>query len=319
MQHITPELLKRYFNNQCTPEEKERIEAWLAESTPAQRNTDDVFTDIDKDALKGEIWNAVRPAAHSIRKTSRFGTALRVAASLLLIAAVTWVVYSVQHSMTQGSLTAESDYRVIRAAHGEKIRIVLADGTVVHLNAGSALSVPVQFADTARKVRLTGEAYLEVTKDPSRPFTVETEKATVRVLGTVFNVRAYAGENQTTVTVDEGRVRVSDTTGQHVLLTRNQRAVYVQSDQSLYMQNVNAANYTAWHKQILVFKDQPLAEIAVTLERWYNVSVEIRNSNLATHRFTGTFNNAALPVVMKDMSAVIQFHYELNEKKLLIY
>jgi len=322
MENITPELLEKYFKGLCTPEEKALVMQALAgkNAPPPLPDDKEVFHGIDKPTLHDDLWKQIQPSTQS-KKTIHRWLPLQIAASLLLLAAIASVLYQYRTTPvttdTQPTLAAS---RIIQAARGEKIRLTLPDGTIVHLNSGSTLTIPEKFTDTARIVHLSGEAYLEVAKDTTRPFSVLTSRTTIRVLGTVFNVKAYPDDTRTTVTVEEGRVRVSDAAGYHVLLTRDQGVVCIPNGKPLSVQPVYAANYTAWRHGTLVFKDQSLSEIATVLARWYNVPVHIQNKKLATHRFTGQFNNnPALAAVLKELSTVMQCQYDLNDNRLILY
>jgi ferric-dicitrate binding protein FerR (iron transport regulator) len=322
MENITPELLEKYFKGLCTPAEEARVIQALASKNapPPLPDDNEVFHGLDKRALHDDLWKQVQPSTQSKKSTHRW-LPLQIAASLLLLAATVGVLYQYRTTLvptdTQPTLAAS---RIVQAARGEKIRLTLPDGTIVQLNSGSTLTIPEQFTDTARIVHLSGEAYLEVAKDATRPFSVLTSRTTVRVLGTVFNVKAYPDDTSTTVTVEEGSVRVSDAAGYHVLLTRDQGVVCIPNGKPLSVQTVYAANHTTWRHGTLVFKDQSLSEIATVLARWYNVPVLIQNKKLATHRFTGKFNNnPALAAVLKELSTVMQCQYDLDDKRLILY
>lgn len=321
MQDITPELLRRYFKKQCTPQEEEWVSGWLnGNNGTLPDDAPDVFTDIDKTELRQQIWQTVRPAdIHKPEKQPYRSMLPGLAASVLLLIMAGSVFYILQKSAsTVTQQQSRVEYQTIKAGRGKKIMLTLADGTRVHLNSESELIVPRSFSDTARTIHLLGEAFLEVAKDASRPFTVITPGVTVRVLGTVFNVRAYPDEALTRVTVQEGKVRMFNTAGHSTLLTRNQTAA-ASAESTLNLQHIDADYYTAWHLHKLVFRDQPLSDIALTLQRWYNIRVLVNNSSLANHRFTGSFDNPGLDDLMKNMSAVAQFNYTLNEKQLIIY
>lgn len=320
MENITPELLEKYFKGLCTPEETARVVRALSGKNAPPPLTDDqeVFQGIDKRALRDEMWKHVQPSAHTKTSTHRW-LPLQLAASFLLIAAAVGIFYRSAFIPTDTQPTLAASH-VIRAAPGEKIHLTLPDGTIVHLNSGSTLTVPEKFTDTARIVHLSGEAYLEVAKDATRPFSVLTSRTTVRVLGTIFNVKAYPEDVHTTITVEEGKVRVSDAAGHQVLLTRDQGVTCIPNGKPLSVYAVYAANYTAWRHGTLIFKDQSLSEVASILERWYNVSVLIQNKKIASYHFTGRFNNnPALADVMKELSTVMQCRYDLNDKRLILY
>ena len=317
MQDITPELLKKYFEGQCSSEEKQKVEKWF-NSTNENVSEDEVFKGINKKSLKTGIWKEVKPGSTATATRRSWFSPLGIAASALIAFATVYFVY--QSQLPANSRQAsETTYRTIKALRGEKKHFTLEDGTVIHLNSDSEFRVPTHFSDTVRMVHLSGEAYLEVVPEKPRPFTVITANSTIRVLGTAFNVRAYADEPMTTVVVSEGSVRFSGVRGNSIVLTDNELGTFTPDNGKIHHQKTSAAMHTVWKDNRLVFNNQSLEEIALTLERWFNVQVIIKSKKQKYNHFTGSYQNVTLPVLMKDMSRVMQFDYELNENKLTIY
>lgn len=318
MQDITPELLKKYFEGKCTLEEKLQVEKWL-HSTKEDVSADEVFKEINKKSLKADIWKEVKPRS-TVTTTKRLWLSpLRIAASVLITFVIVYVVYYIQSAVNHSHATSETAYRTIKALRGEKKHFALEDGTVIYLNSDSELRIPTHFSDTSREVNLSGEAYLKVNREPSRPFTVVTTNGKICVLGTTFNVRAYADEAMTTVVVSEGSVRFSTIRGDSVILSGNELGSYSSVNGAMYHRKTSALVHTVWKDNRLVFNNQSLEEIAPTLERWFNVQVEINSKMQRTNRFTGSYENVTLSNLVKDMSQVMQFNYDLNQYKLTIY
>lgn len=319
MQSITPELLKKYFNGQCTAEEELLVRQWLNSSQgdlPDAGN--DVFEGLDKEALKAEIWTPLNPAPE-INYSKRYWP-LKIAAvwfTLLAVAGIAYYYWNPAGDYIQADVVV---YKTIETAHGKKMKLTLTDGTSIYLNAGSTLKMPEQFNRVSRTVYLTGEAFLEVAKDSLRPFTVVTPHATVRVLGTVFNVRAYANEAVTRVAVQEGKVRVADSAGQSVLLVKDQAADYAWQTQTFHAGAAVVNDDMVWRSGVMIFRDEPLERIVTTLERWYDVRIEIKNKQLGRQRFSGTYGpHPAMTVLLKDMSVVMQFNYTLDGNQVVLY
>ena len=146
-------------------------------------------------------------------------------------------------------------YHKITIPRGGEYILRLADGTRVWLNSETELEYPVVFTKKQRQVFLKGEAYFEVAPDSLHPFIVKTEQQNLRVLGTSFAIRAYANESVILTTLETGKV--------------------------------NTTLFTAWHKGIFIFQDQPLENILNTLARWYNIDIFYTNENLKDIHFTG--------------------------------
>ncbi|MDR1414417.1 MAG: FecR domain-containing protein [Odoribacteraceae bacterium] len=170
---------------------------------------------------------------------------------------------------------------------GGEYSLELADGTRVHLNAGSELSFPSRFGEEGtREVRLTGEAYFEVSPDASRPFIVQAGEVTVRVLGTSFNVNAYAARGVVATTLVEGRVRVAR--GEKCLEARpGEQITFDEETGRMEIRPVDTELYTSWKDGYYLFRESPLEEIMTTLATWYNVTVRYADARAGSTRFTG--------------------------------
>src|SRR5690606_1770231 len=117
---------------------------------------------------------------------------------------------SIFYEATQADVAeGKPSYNTFSTPKGSSYRILLPDGTKVWLNTASTIRYPVVFTGSERNVSLSGEAYFEVAPDVSRPFKVEANGSVIKVLGTYFNVSAYADEPRTTTTLVEGAVNVS--------------------------------------------------------------------------------------------------------------
>lgn len=151
--------------------------------------------------------------------------------------------------------------------------VELADGTKVWLNAASELSYPVSFNAVERDVELRGEAYFEVTKSEV-PFVVKTGNMDVRVLGTAFNVMAYADESDVEVTLEEGSVRIH-ADDKEALLSPGQQAVFEKTDSILQVKKVDTEIYTGWRSGEFLFEGESLERVGRKLARWYDMEIVV--------------------------------------------
>lgn len=175
-------------------------------------------------------------------------------------------------------------YHKITIPRGGEYILRLADGTRVWLNSETELEYPVVFTKKQRQVFLKGEAYFEVAPDSLHPFIVKTEQQNLRVLGTSFAIRAYANESVVLTTLETGKVNIHSK-GQEVILTPGEQSCL--KGGNLTVAKVNTTLFTAWHKGIFIFQDQPLENILNTLARWYNIDIFYTNENLKDIHFTG--------------------------------
>ncbi len=208
---------------------------------------------------------------------------------------------------------------------GEQRTCKLDDGSFIYLNTDS--QVQVRFSDQGRQVRLTrGEALFAVERDSRRPFIVEAGNASIRVLGTRFNVRRRPG--QTEIAVVEGRVHVAtmdarhndadpgpapdSTTGgtiapQPVELTAGERALVDKG--RIERAHTDTVTAVAWRTRRLVFTDTPLAEVAAEFNRYNRTRIRVEGEAAASRQLTGIFDadrpKALILYAMKDETLVV--------------
>ncbi|MGN0281338.1 MAG: FecR family protein [Prevotella sp.] len=166
--------------------------------------------------------------------------------------------------------------KTITTPRGKDCNIVLPDGSRVWLNADSRLAFPEAFTGDTRKVELKGEAYFEVARDESHPFIVETEYMTTKVLGTVFNVRAFSAKDASVVLV-EGKVDVSGCPlhpGQMAFLKKGELAT---AETDIYP-------YTQRKDGFFYFHDAPLVQIMGEIGRWYNKTIVFEDQDMLNLR-----------------------------------
>ncbi len=178
-------------------------------------------------------------------------------------------------------------YNTITTPRGGQYQLILADGTKVWLNAASSLHFPTSFVGKERKVTLTGEGYFEVAKNSAMPFKVDVAgKGEVEVLGTHFNVNAYADEANIKTTLLEGKVKANF--GQKSLeLFPNQQSVFKNESNFLQLKkDVDVNKVTSWKNGLFDFEDDDITDIMRQLARWYNVQIQY-NGKITEQHFTG--------------------------------
>lgn len=162
-------------------------------------------------------------------------------------------------------------YNTVATARANQYELVLPDGTAVWLNAVSSIRFPTAFTGRDRTVELTGEAYFEVAKDPSRPFFVKVNGAVVDVLGTHFNINAYADETELKTSLLEGSVKVSSGGKSSVLTAGQEASIRPNGELIAEMGNVELA--VAWKNGYFQFDRAPLPVIMRQIGRWYDLDI----------------------------------------------
>ena len=160
------------------------------------------------------------------------------------------------------------------------MQMALADGTLVHLNAGTTLEYPVVFSHKDRRVKLTGEALFEVAHDAKHPFIVETFATDIQVLGTKFNVLADSENGLFSTTLVEGRVKVTSRKdpAESIILQPNDRVVLEHG--RLYKERVPDFDDLCWTEGLIHLKKMPFDELMAIFERAFDVRIEIERETL---------------------------------------
>ena len=188
---------------------------------------------------------------------------------------------------TQGSPI----FNTLQIPRGGEYFLTLADGTEVWLNAETEIRYPVQFTGDKRVVYLDGEAYFTVAPAKNKPFTVVSTHASVSVLGTQFNFRAYPDERDVQTTLVSGSVIMqSEKYKQQIKLVPGEQGVLEKNSAKLMKQEVNTYLYTAWKDGRFAFRDARLEDLFNILARWYDLSVFYQSPEAKDIRFTGDLN-----------------------------
>lgn len=177
----------------------------------------------------------------------------------------------------------------VEVPNGRQFRLVLDDGSEVWLNAGSRLEYPATFENASeRRVRIEGEAFFEIKRDTCRPFCVELgDGECIRVLGTSFNVNAYAGAGRHVTTLVTGRIGYAAEAGaEEVVLKPNQQVSRDLAAGTVAVNAVDASVYGAWKEGWLWFENESLPALAERLGRIYGIRVEVA-ARLGEYTFSG--------------------------------
>ena len=174
-----------------------------------------------------------------------------------------------------------------------RMEITLPDGSQIMLNRYSSLTYPKRFKGDSREVTLNGEGFFNITKNPNKPFIVTAEMMKVQVLGTQFNIEAYANNPDVRTTLIEGSVMVSiDSTDEQMILHPSESAIYNKKNKTLELAVEDETVATvAWQSNSFIFDKQTLQEIVRKLGNSFGVVIEIDNDDLANYRLTAKFNN----------------------------
>ena len=243
-------------------------------------------------------------------------------------------------SGTNVSATAQLS-ETISSQRGSRTRTLLPDGSTVWLNAGSKLHYVNNFEGKTREVRLEGEGYFDIVKNPAKPFIVHTSNINIRVLGTAFNVKSYPGDKTVETTLFRGIVEVSrqdDANARPVLLkplqkisipvdeaiistgkTQNEqysvktkRPLQYKVDKIDSLSSQDKYVETAWVYNRLEFRGDYFEELAQKLERWYNITIIFQDEKVKSLRFNGSLESETADQAFRALKTAIPFDYKID-------
>ena len=314
-------LINRYLRGEATEKEIEEIFNWI-ESSPGNKSefikykqawalTAKSNKNINASWIKiQQQTTGKKQVRFLLQKAMRYAAIFIVALGLGIILQKLISEKNIHQSLPYLQTTS------IHAPYGQTANVSLPDGTSIILNSGSTLFYHSNFAEGERTVKLEGEAFFNVTEDSQHPFTVQTELLDLRVYGTSFNVEAYPQDKQVNTTLIEGSLGVISKKGNELVrLVPSENARYDKLASELHVSKVDTSLYTSWKMGIISFKNETLEDIALKIERVYNVEIIISNKKLANELYKGTIlRNKPIDQVLEVLGLAASFEYRIIEK-----
>ena len=323
---------KRYFDEYC--------EIWITAKASQKSyvyNFNEGFWKFKQKIKTGEDLSI------GLNKINLFKTLTRYAAIFIVAFSLSGLLffYIGKNRVTN----PEPGFSELIVPMGSRAQFSLSDGTAVSLNAGSRLKYDNRFGIEDRVVQLEGEGYFKVAKDKERPFTVKTSHLNVMALGTTFNVKAYSDDKTIETTLVEGSIKIEEisdkSNAEIIVLKPNQKLTFYKEDSKmvdetagpkgkiendiqplqvqksivlprLVSENVNVEPVISWKENRWIFENQSLSQIAVELERKFDVQIHFESERLKTFRFTGIIIAEPIEQVLEVMSISAPINYKLK-------
>ncbi len=178
----------------------------------------------------------------------------------------------------------DSTFVNLSVPKGSEFTVKLSDGTKIHLFSESSIIIPEDFSKDKRLVHIKGEGHFEVSHNENSPFTVKTHLSTVRVLGTIFNIKDYGDKENAFVTLIKGKVEVSNKENK-TMMQPNMRTEIPMAGK-IATQRLNAITMDAIEKGNIIFNNESLENIMHDVGRRYNVDIQFENEKLEKLKFT---------------------------------
>jgi transmembrane sensor len=305
------ELLVKYLLQEATPEEIKQVEDWVAESETNQKELDHfafLLNESQKIAAASTVneqaaWQRFQQRAKAPRtktpvlqlpKSLPF---LRIAAILLLLITGGWLLRGFFRKDNPAAMAFVQTTTLVKAD-------TLPDGSVVTLNKNSSIEYKKAFnKGETRAVALKGEAFFNVTPDKEKPFIIQVNNTTVKVVGTSFNVKTINGKTE--VIVKTGTVEVTQN-GKTVRLTPNEKTVTQETDSLFTKTTVSDNLYNYYQSREFVCDNTPLWRLVEVLNEAYNSQVVIGRDELRSLRLNTTFSNESLDAILDIVAQTFQ-------------
>lgn len=353
-------LIGKKVSGEATPQELEELQSLVADSGDSIHTitsleqmwrTVNIESVHRSDAEIDQRWQQfkhklpLQTPVVAIKKNNKRRLFWLAAASVLIAFAATFTfITSNSVEESNGLMTT------IEAPAGETVKKVLPDGSKVWLNARSKLTYKKNFVGTLREVSLVGEAYFDVVKDPNHPFVVNTASLHLRVLGTAFNVRAFANEKKSEAALVHGSIEVTlvNNPDKKIILKPSEKITVrnnaieqtsssairpVEKGRSVPIPLITLSNIhykeedplpveAQWIEKKLAFESETLEDIATRMERYYNVNITFQDESVKSEVLSGSFKNETFAEAMEYLqgASVIPFKFKINaDKEIIIY
>ena len=287
--HYFLELLHKYLADEATNEEHQFLLSYynLFQSEPdvlallSQKKKEEL-----KSQMHTSIWQDISSAEQpdeNVKPIKRWSVRMIAAAILLAICTIGIFFMRNEPAKNQTAAAQVNQQKINRLVR-------LPDGSTVIISSGSKLNYPSSFDGLARReVYLEGQAFFDIKHNASKPFIVHAGQFETTVLGTAFNIKAFPGDIDITVTVTRGKVKVSDQNRTLGIILPHQQIACNKQKANSTLKTVDTDTYLDWKAQDLLFDDVTVAEAAELLEERFNVNITFSDQLIKSNRFTTTF------------------------------
>ncbi|UCS94998.1 FecR domain-containing protein [Echinicola marina] len=322
-------LLADWLAGNAKEKDKEAIKQWAAESEEnlaLLENLKDVWSEkspepilVNAEEKIHEMWEAGMQETESNK--TLWKAVWRYAAAILLLISVSGSLYFyMESSDPEPTVVAHSNYVIRENPSGQKTKLFLPDGSVAYLNSSSRIKFIQGFSGNERRILLSGEAYFEVAKNKEKPFVVESQGLETVALGTAFNVNAYPGQDELSVSLVEGKVEIRQlgNQGDRLILSPGREASLIQSTNEVLERSFDPMAIIGWKDGKLVFSNAAFDQVKIKLERWFGVKIEVRGDIPQDWHVSTIYEGQNLKNILTDLQYAKNFAYEIKGDNITI-
>jgi transmembrane sensor len=309
---IDNNLLAKYFDETANMNELAQINDWLEEDPEHEKVLKDyqkIWTKTDKQTQDFQpnsdlAWQKVSAKIKAKKSNQNYLKIAAAIAGLLLLG--TYFIIKNNQPITYLSLKSE------KTAETK----TLADGSIVTLNSFSLLEFPENFEGNERRIKLIGEAYFDITKNPEKPFIIEVNGTEVRVLGTSFNISARGHDVK--VSVNSGMVEFKKSNLLKIILEKGQEAEYELQRDTIKYAPITDRNVFAYKTKIFEFKDTKIQEVVNVLNKGYQTEIKLEGQNWDDYVLTTRFENENLTDALGIIAETLQLKLQNRNKSYIL-
>lgn len=324
--HEIETLTQKYLQGETSEAENQQLVQWIHESQENKKyffaekdiwdtlglhsNQKSYETDLELEMLKDRL------ATNPVPRIGYLNTFLRIAAMLIFAFGLGWGTRFISFKKDQPVVAATM--QEIFVPKGQVNQLFLADGTRIWINSETRIIAPSQFASNERVVKLSGEAFFEVAKDKNRPFKVEVNGQQIEVLGTSFNVRAYANSDEIETTLETGQIKLQ--TGKQItMLKPGEQSIFNKTSSRLSVATVDPLTASSWKSGRYEFQNKDLLEVFKLVEHWYDVEITADEAYFKGMHFSGVIKrNKDAKHFLELLSSSVPIKYEIKSDKIKI-
>lgn len=306
-------ILQRYVEGNVTNEEIVTVVDWLDEDESHVRE----FMALHK-LNDISLLNQAARSQILLKKKKRISLR-RISYELIKIAAIFLLFWGGSKLLHTASTEEKiTTWQTLYVPAGQRAELILPDSTRVWVNARTRLVYPTTFGKDCRQVKLNGEAYFDVTHKKEHPFIVETSQMDIQVLGTEFNVTAYADSPDFEVSLLRGCIELQSPRLSRSYRMQEKEHVRMQNDK-LIVDNISDYDYFRWKEGIICFNNESVAKIIEKLKLYYDIDIVVHNQKFLKSRYTGKFRTKdGIEQVLKVLQIEHRFTYVKNNDLNLI-
>ena len=290
------------------PEKEFEVKEKLLEDLSAETATTSSLPDFK--ALFNKLWKEIEQNQKKNKTNVRYlGHIVKIAAAIIIGLFIGIYVTSIKET------PSEPVYYAAHSPKGSVSEMLLPDGSVIFLNAGSSIKYSVEGKNGTREVFLEGEAWFDVEKNEKKPFVVHTPYYNVNVTGTQFNIKAYSADNEIATTLEEGQIIIQPTENfklaRDIIVKPGEQVVLGKDSGELTIKKVNTKWFTSWKDNKLIFVNMSLEDLVILLERKYGVDIEVKNKEILNLHFDGTIKNESIIEFLEIVKKALPINYKI--------